>query len=69
MSGKREPIKTTIQEAIDYWSEFVHESDISVDWSESDTHCWRCGCEKHLQRCHIIPDSLGGKDCPENIVL
>jgi len=69
MSKKRESIKTTIQEAIDYWVKFVDECDLSVDWSEADTHCWRCGCEKHLQRCHIIPDSLGGKDCPENIVL
>lgn len=69
MSKKREAIKTTIQEAIDYWIEFVDECDLSVDWSEADTHCWRCGCEKHLQRCHIIPDSLEGEDCPENIVL
>lgn len=42
---------------------------MSVDWSEAHTHCWRCGCEKNLQRCHIVPDSLGGKDEPGNIVL
>lgn len=42
---------------------------MSVDWSEGETHCWRCGCKKKLQRCHIIPDSLGGKDEPSNIVL
>ncbi len=69
MSKKREAIKTTIQEAIDYWIKFVDECDLSIDWSEADTHCWRCGCKKHLQRCHIIPDALGGKDCAENIVL
>ena len=62
-------IKTTIRQAIDYWSGYVDECDLSVDWAEADTHCWRCGCEKHLQRCHIIPHSLGGKDAPENIVL
>lgn len=21
--------------------------------AEAYTHCWRCGCEKNLQRCHI----------------
>jgi len=67
--GKRLTIKTTIKEAVDYWSRRIDECDLSVDWLEADTHCWRCGCEKHLQRCHIIPDSLGGKDEPANIVL
>lgn len=31
--------------------------------------CWRCGKETELQRCHLIPDSLGGKDEASNIVL
>lgn len=65
----RKPIRTTIAQAIDYWSKRVDECGLSVDWSEADTHCWRCGCERNLQRCHIVPDSLGGKDEPANIVL
>lgn len=67
--SKKEPIKTTIQEAVEYWSRREDECGLSVDWSEAGTHCWRCGCEKDLQRCHIIPNALGGKDEPENIVL
>ena len=67
--NKRAQIKTTIRQAVDYWVQYIDECDLSVDWAEADTHCWRCGCEKHLQRCHIIPDSLGGEDKPENIVL
>ena len=66
---KREAIKTTLQEAIDYWQTRVDECSLSVDWSEADTHCWRCGCERNLQRCHIIPHALGGEDAPCNIVL
>lgn len=62
-------INTTIEQAVEYWSHYVDECDLSVDWAEANTHCWRCGCEKHLERCHIVPDSLGGKDAPENIVL
>lgn len=68
MTG-RKPIQTTIQQAVAYWETVISECDLSVDWSEAETHCWRCGCEKNLQRCHIVPDALGGKDVPENIVL
>ena len=44
--GKRDNIKTTIRQAVDYWSKIVDECELSVDWAEADTHCWRCGCEK-----------------------
>ena len=67
--SERKAIRTTIAQAVDYWSRRVDECGLSVDWSEAGTHCWRCGCERNLQRCHIIPDSLGGKDEPANIVL
>ena len=67
--SKRKSIKTTISQAVDYWSRRIDECGLSVDWSEAYTHCWRCGCEKNLERCHIIPDSLGGEDAPHNIVL
>lgn len=67
--GERAKIKTTISQAVDYWSKRIDECGLSVDWAEAHTHCWRCGCEKNLERCHIIPDSLGGEDAPHNIVL
>ena len=66
---KRKNIKTTIAQAVDYWSRRVDECGLSVDWAEAHTRCWRCGCERDLERCHIIPDSLGGEDVPQNIVL
>lgn len=67
--AERKAIRTTIAQAVEYWTGRVNESFLSVDWSEADTHCWRCGCERNLQRCHIVPDSLGGRDEPANIVL
>ena len=61
-------IKTTIAEAVDYWSRHQSECGLSVDWAEAHERCWRCGCERDIERCHIVPDALGGPDAPENIV-
>lgn len=66
---KRENIKTSVKEIIEYWSAKQDECGLSVDWAEAGERCWRCGYKKKLQRCHIIPASLGGKDEPENLVL
>lgn len=37
-----------------------------VDWED---RCWCCGFETKLERCHIIPHSLGGSSEPSNFVL
>ena len=66
---KRKAIKTSIQEIVAYWSTHQEETGLSVDWAEAHERCWRCGCEKALERCHIIPHSIGGKDEPSNLVL
>ena len=65
----REAMKTTSKQIVDYW--FEHSSDhiIGVEWEDAMEYCWRCACKRRLQRCHIIPDSLGGKDEPSNMVL
>jgi hypothetical protein len=43
-----------------------------VDWNELDTEwnrCWCCGHEtSRLQKCHIVPSSLGGSDSASNFV-
>ena len=67
--SKRKNIKTTIQQVVEYWSANVDECGLSIDWAEADTRCWRCGCERKLERCHIVPDCLGGEDAPHNLVL
>ena len=67
--SKREPIKTSIKEIVDYWSQHQDESGLSVDWAEAHERCWRCGCKKNLERAHIIPHAMGGKDEPSNLVL
>ena len=67
--SRRKNIKTNIREAAEYWMGCYSELEVNIDWSEAESHCWRCGCEKNLQRCHIVPHSLGGADQPDNIVL
>ncbi|MCM3711484.1 HNH endonuclease [Sporosarcina luteola] len=57
------------EQIVNYWFSIVDESDLSVDASEAQERCWRCGCEARLERCHIVPKSLGGTNSPENLVL
>ncbi len=66
---KRKAIKTTKKQIVDYWMEHADESGLSVDFSEAEQRCWRCGCERGLERCHIVPASRGGEDTPSNFVL
>lgn len=68
MSGRKE-ITTTKEQIVDYWAKHEDECGLSVDFAEAHERCWRCGCRRGLERCHIVPDSLGGKDTPSNFVL
>lgn len=67
--SEREKIKTTKEQIVDYWAHHEQECGLSVDFAEAHELCWRCGCRRNLQRCHIVPDSLGGEDIPSNFVL
>jgi hypothetical protein len=62
-------MKPSKAEIVDYWTEHVNEAEIGVDWVEAEERCWRCGYEASLQKCHIVPDSLGGSSEPSNFVL
>ncbi len=57
------------QEIVDYWARRVNECELAIDWAEAGSHCWRCGYEATLQKCHITPRSLRGPDTPSNLVL
>ncbi len=53
---------------VSYWSQRICESDIGVDWDDADERCWRCGCDRTLQKCHIVAKQFGGSDDEQNIV-
>ena len=67
----KKQIKTKKKDIVNYWffEQMVDECGLSVDATEAHERCWRCGYEKRLERCHIVPESLGGKDEPSNLVL
>lgn len=67
--NKREPIKTSKEAIVAYWKKHQDESGMSVDWAEAKERCWRCADERPLERAHIVPAALGGKDEPQNLVL
>jgi hypothetical protein len=57
------------QEIVDYWTARESECGLAVDWAEAHERCWRCGYKSRLQKCHIVPKSLGGINDPSNLVL
>ena len=67
----KQSIKTKKEDIINYWffEQMVDECGLSVDAAEAHERCWRCGFKHNLERCHIVPESLGGKDEPSNLVL
>jgi hypothetical protein len=67
--NKHSILASTIAEIVDYWARRQDECGLSVDWAEAHERCWRCGEKSKLERCHIVPRSLGGADSPENLVL
>lgn len=58
---------TTHREIVVYWVGHQNETDLSVGWAEAERLCLRCAHMRKLQRCHIIPRSLGGDERPSNL--
>lgn len=57
--------KTTVRAICEHWCGTTHPSKASC---ELCAICWRCYGSRP-ERCHIVPDSLGGPDIPSNYVL
>ena len=60
-----------VKDCWDHHSQCISEIDVAVDWGDWETEqkrCWCCGHKGKLQKCHIVPKSLGGSLDPENII-
>ena len=62
-------MKTTIIDIVSYWKDKKDESSLGVEWEDAHERCWRCGYKSRLERCHIIPKSLGGSDEAYNLIV
>ena len=65
----RGPIKTSAKKVVDFWLDVLPPGVISPLKEDAAKCCWRCNYRSRLQRCHIVPHSLGGKDEANNFVL
>jgi hypothetical protein len=68
VARRRKKTKQWIKDAVAYWEPRVYEGDIGCDWDEADVRCWRCGYLRACQKCHIVPQSLGGSDEISNLI-
>ena len=61
-------MKIKQEEIIDYWKDKI---EISIPWNKAHNHCWACGIkpEMTLERSHIFPKVLGGRDESFNLIL
>tara|TARA_Y100000114_G_C11608070_1_gene253721 strand:+ start:58 stop:651 length:594 start_codon:yes stop_codon:yes gene_type:complete len=62
------PYSVWLSKCVSYWESRIYEGDLGVDFSEAHERCWRCGYKRKLQKCHIVPKSLGGKDDVSNLI-
>jgi HNH endonuclease len=65
----RKSIQTSYKDIVNYWARHEDECGLAIDWADAHERCWRCSYKSRLERCHIIPHSLGGSEDPENLVL
>jgi len=65
---RKKRVPRWIRDAVAYWQDRIYEGDIGCDWNEADVRCWRCGYLRSCQRCHIVPQSLGGSDDVQNLI-
>ena len=74
-SPKRKP-PPSIKRIVEWACKNIDECGLACDLGDYPTApslkrrpCWRCGLKKAVERCHIIPHSLGGSNHPSNYVL
>ena len=57
-----------LKDTISYHQKYIDETEIGVNLQDAHERCWRCGDKTKLQKCHIVPRSLGGDDHARNLI-
>lgn len=70
VSNKRKQhVGPSLEGIAEYWRNDARFQKLCIPIEDASGICWRCGSKRDLQRCHIIPDSLGGRDEEANYVI
>lgn len=57
------------EDIVNYWRDSAWFLDLNISPERAASCCWRCGSMQDIQRCHIVPDALGGGSAESNLVL
>ena len=60
---------TKIPDIVSYWIDKKDDSSLGMERKDAHERCWRCGHKSRLEKCHIVPKSIGGSDDPFNLIL
>ena len=71
MASKRKSISASKGDIVYYWRNNINKvgAKIKPSWFIAEDHCWICGSNSGNQKCHIVPDCMGGGRDPSNLVL
>ncbi len=57
------------EDIVNYWRNSAWFIELNILPEHAANCCWRCGSRQDIQRCHIVPDALGGGFEESNLVL
>ena len=57
------------EDIVNHWKNSTWFLDLNITPDRATSCCWRCGSKQDIQRCHIVPDALGGGFEESNLVL
>ncbi len=66
---ERRRITASHESILAFWEGEDSFRSLGIDSERAASSCWRCSSQREIQRCHIVPKALGGKDAKENYVL
>lgn len=66
---KRRKARTQNERIAEHWRGSAWFQALNIADEQAARCCWRCGSRQDIQRCHIVPDALGGSSEESNLVL
>lgn len=67
--GRHKIVRVQNEDIVDHWKDSSWFLSLNIPPEHATSCCWRCGSKQDIQRCHIVPDALGGGPEESNLVL